>query len=121
VLEERDQIARRGEAQAFDDRVLCRKYEFESRALIVGREEGGGAIDPDRRIVDVRPDARRYRHAIDQRTADELRVIVHDHVRHALVERWAANGSEISVPVALSKICSTIIFWTMATRRDSSR
>ena len=87
TLKERDQVARRGEAERKHDRILRGIHELERRALIVRREERVRTIDPYRQIVDVRPHTRRHGYSVHEWSADELRVIVHDHVRLALVKR----------------------------------
>ena len=86
VLEERDQVAGRGEAKGQHDRIFRRIDKLERRSLVIGCQERIRAIDPDRRVVDVGPDRGRYRHAIDVRPADELGMVVHHHVGLALIE-----------------------------------
>ena len=97
VLQERDQVTRRGEAEGEHDRVLGREDEFERCALIVRRQERMGAIDAHGGVVEIRPGVGRNGDAVDQRPADELRVVVHHHVSLALVQcRRVIRQREVS-------------------------
>ena len=67
MTQERNDITRRRESEAQHLRVFGRIDKLERSSLIVGSQERICAIDPNRRVVDVGPYARRYLDAIDER------------------------------------------------------